>query len=181
MSIEWMDRVLSVFQHSLSAVLTWICHLLHRTEHDFQGLMELHVRAMSFRRATHDKIMLGVTQLIIKPSHPNQKFLRIMVVDLIFQGFHISVHLCRIWLTVFKCVLNLTIFSSCPGGFLRKRQRGAKKISTIPIMVISQGNPILSAMEPPIDGPKSVEDRSHTGLAWFVWLRAALCSSVLTR
>lgn len=139
--------------------------------------MELHVRTMSFRQAMHEKIMLGVVQLIIKPSHPNYKFL--MFVDLTFQDFHISVHVCRIWLTVLKCVLNLTIFSSCPGGFLRKRQRGAKKISTIPIMVISQGKPILSAMDPPIDGPKSVEDRSHTGLAWFVWLRAELCIAAL--
>lgn len=78
--------------------------------------------------------------------------------------------LCRLWLNVrdSKCVLNLTIFSSCPGGFLRKRQRGAKIISTIPIIVITQGKPILSAMDPPIDGPTWVKDRSHTGLVCFV-------------
>lgn len=49
--------------------------------------------------------------------------------------------------------LKLTIFSSCPGGFLRKIQRGAKKMSTIPMMVISQGKPMFSAMDPPMEGP----------------------------
>jgi len=70
-----------------------------------------------------------------------------------FQNLSVSVCLHNTGLTVFNSVLYLTIFSSCPGGFLRKMQRGAKKISTIPMMVISQGKPMLSAMDPPMDGP----------------------------
>lgn len=49
--------------------------------------------------------------------------------------------------------LKRTIFSSCAGGFRRKIQRGAKKMSTIPMMVITHGKPMVSAMDPPIDGP----------------------------
>lgn len=37
-------------------------------------------------------------------------------------------------------------------------------MSTIPIMVISQGKPILSAIDPPIDGPTLFEDRSQSKL-----------------
>lgn len=49
-------------------------------------------------------------------------------------------------------------------------------MSTIPIKVISQGKPILSAIDPPIEGPTSLEDRSHTKL---VWLKKSLCIAVL--
>lgn len=76
------------------------------------------------------------------------------------------------WLFL-KCFLDLTIFSSCPGGFLRKRQRGAKLISTIPIMVISQGKPMLSAMAPPMDGPAGVGERRSTCLYSIDWLVVA--------
>lgn len=47
----------------------------------------------------------------------------------------------------------LTIFSSLAGGLRRKKQSGAKAISTIPIIVMSQGKPIAFAMAPPAEGP----------------------------
>jgi len=47
----------------------------------------------------------------------------------------------------------LTIFSSLAGGLRRKKQRGAKRISTIPIIVMSHGNPMAFAMAPPAEGP----------------------------
>lgn len=59
--------------------------------------------------------------------------------------------------------LSLTIFSSCAGGFLRKIQRGANKMSTIPMMVITHGKPMVSAMDPPIDGPVSGKNKA----GWF--------------
>lgn len=150
----------------------------------FVDFMELHVRAMSFRlKGNSRKNIAGVVQLIIKPSHPNIEIFKLIFVDLAFKGFHISVCLCRIWLTVFECVLNLTIFSSCPGGFLRKRQRGAKKISTIPMMVISQGKPMLSAMDPPIDGPASSRGQITYGFSLVSLAEGSTlhCSLVLTR
>lgn len=57
-------------------------------------------------------------------------------------------------------VIILTIFSSCPGGSLRKTHSGAYKTHTTPIMVISQGKPMVAAMGPPIDGPVQHKDRS---------------------
>lgn len=36
-------------------------------------------------------------------------------------------------------------------------------MSTIPMMAITQGKPIASAMEPPMDGPKAAKDKSHLG------------------
>lgn len=47
----------------------------------------------------------------------------------------------------------LTIFSSLAGGLRRKKQSGAKTISIIPIIVMSQGKPIAFAMAPPAEGP----------------------------
>lgn len=47
----------------------------------------------------------------------------------------------------------LTIFSSLAGGLRRKKHRGAKRISTIPIIVMSHGNPMAFAMAPPAEGP----------------------------
>lgn len=51
------------------------------------------------------------------------------------------------------CVKILTIFSSLAGGLRRKKQSGANRMSTTPMMVISHGKPILRAMAPPADGP----------------------------
>lgn len=48
---------------------------------------------------------------------------------------------------------GLTIFSSLAGGFLRKKQRGANRMSITPMMVMSQGKPMLRAIAPPADGP----------------------------
>ena len=39
------------------------------------------------------------------------------------------------------------------GGLRRKKQRGAKRISIIPIIVMSHGNPIAFAIAPPAEGP----------------------------
>lgn len=36
-------------------------------------------------------------------------------------------------------------------------------MSTIPMMAITQGKPIVSAMEPPMDGPEAAKDKSHLG------------------
>ena len=36
-------------------------------------------------------------------------------------------------------------------------------MSTIPMMAMTQGKPIASAMEPPMDGPEAAEDKSHLG------------------
>lgn len=47
----------------------------------------------------------------------------------------------------------LTIFSSLAGGLRRKKQRGAKRISMIPIIVMSHGKPIAFAIAPPAEGP----------------------------
>lgn len=47
----------------------------------------------------------------------------------------------------------LTIFSSLAGGLRRKKQSGAKTISIIPIIVMSQGKPIAFAIAPPAEGP----------------------------
>lgn len=47
----------------------------------------------------------------------------------------------------------LTIFSSLAGGLRRKKHRGAKRISTIPMIVMSHGNPMALAMAPPAEGP----------------------------
>lgn len=51
----------------------------------------------------------------------------------------------------------LTIFSSLAGGLRRKKHRGAKRISTIPIIVMSHGNPIAFAMAPPAEGPFKIK------------------------
>lgn len=48
---------------------------------------------------------------------------------------------------------GLTIFSSLAGGFRRKKQRGANRMSIMPMMVMSQGKPMLRAIAPPADGP----------------------------
>lgn len=40
-----------------------------------------------------------------------------------------------------------------PGGLRRKKQRGAKRISIIPIIVMSHGNPIAFTTAPPAEGP----------------------------
>ncbi len=48
---------------------------------------------------------------------------------------------------------GLTIFSSLAGGFRRKKQRGANRMSITPMMVMSQGKPMLCAIAPPADGP----------------------------
>ena len=39
------------------------------------------------------------------------------------------------------------------GGLRRKKQRRAKRISIIPIIVMSHGNPIAFAIAPPAEGP----------------------------
>lgn len=49
--------------------------------------------------------------------------------------------------------MRIAIFSSLAGGLRRKKQRGAKRMSMIPMIVMSQGNPIAFAMAPPADGP----------------------------
>lgn len=36
-------------------------------------------------------------------------------------------------------------------------------MSTIPMMAMTQGKPIASAMEPPMDGPEAAENKSHLG------------------
>jgi hypothetical protein len=39
------------------------------------------------------------------------------------------------------------------GGLRRKKQRGAKAISIIPIIVMSHGKPMAFAIAPPAEGP----------------------------
>lgn len=36
-------------------------------------------------------------------------------------------------------------------------------MSTIPMMAMTQGKPIASAMEPPMDGPEAAENKFHLG------------------
>lgn len=52
-----------------------------------------------------------------------------------------------------RMYFELTIFSSLAGGLRRKKHRGAKRISIIPMIVMSHGNPIAFAMAPPMEGP----------------------------
>lgn len=41
-------------------------------------------------------------------------------------------------------------------------------MSTIPMMVITQGKPMVSAMDPPMDGPVSHRDEADVGFNWTV-------------